>query len=106
MPTERHVVTQAGCGASIMKIIVGNPDSDAGWLEIDTDTGEVTTHPGNRGGGPDGFYAIKETLGALKHAAMIPHEETRKAMIRAAGEYLRGQKSEILSPFRTVVAIF
>jgi len=27
-------------------------------------------------------------------------------MIHAAGEYLRGQKSEILSPFRTVVAIF
>jgi len=90
-----------------MVITFGNPDGDAGWVTIDTDTGEVTAHPGNGGACPWGYENIKSALLILKHAARLKDPELRKAVIRTTGEYLTGRAgSEILGASGNIVAIF
>jgi hypothetical protein len=83
----------------LMKIILGHVGSDAGWTEVDTDTGVVTTHPGNR------YDDARHAALIVKHATETKDHILQRAAIKAAGEYF-GVKSEILDDRGNVLLIF
>jgi hypothetical protein len=84
-----------------MHIIIGTFGSDAGWLELDTETG-ILTHHGGYTPSPEEF---KHAAQVLKHATEIKDPVYRQALLKATGDYF-GTKTEILSPAGNVIAIF
>jgi hypothetical protein len=93
-----------------MKIIVGHIGSDAGWIEIDTETGEVTTHPGNIGGGPNSYDDFRSSVQILKNAAGIKDPKLQKVAVRAASEIFNGYwnvaDTGIFGPGGKIIALF
>jgi hypothetical protein len=91
---------------------VVHPDTDAGWVEIDTKTGEVIRHPGNQdhssnqGGGDLGSISedFKRAVLMMKTAVGIKDHELRKAAIRASGEYL-AKNSLLDTPGGTILLV-